>query len=281
MKKTIIVFAALFALSSYAAEVDGVVATVNTHQILRSDVLSEMARLGVHASEYSNILNELINRKLILKAAGDAKMTIQEWVIENRVREIINRSFSGDRNKLMETLSRNKIAYPEWYARIREDMIISAMRWNAVEKHATASPAAMMKMYSNNPERYAEGAKVSVSVITLTPAESSKREEISEALKTKDFSEFAKAYPDIVPEDVFSPVICEEIREMPKGTISHWIDIGGWSFLVKKDDEKPGKARTFVEAYDDVEMDVRAEESKRIYDAWIQRLRAEAYIKVY
>ena len=95
-------FSALFALPLPAIEVDGVAATVGTESILRSDVLNELARMGAPDGEgYSQVLNEMINRKLILKAARESKMTMQDWVVENRVREIINKSFGGDRNKLI------------------------------------------------------------------------------------------------------------------------------------------------------------------------------------
>lgn len=293
MKKALFLSALLLVTFASAVEVDGIVARVNSHAILRSDVIQEMMRLNAHKSEYTMVLNELIDRKLILKAAQDAKMSMQEWVVENRVREIVQKSFDGDRNKLMEMLSRNKIAYTEWYQRIKDDMIISAMRWSAVEKHANASPQAMKKMYEEHKDRYAEDSTVTVSVILLEPSKVDLRDEVSKALRDKSFAEVAKMYSsdthageggqwkNIKPGAVFKSRIAEEIEVMPKGTISHWIDIDGWSFLLRKDDENIGRVRTFVEAYEDVEADVKAEESKRIYDAWVQRLRAEAYIKVY
>ena len=83
------------------------------------------------------------------------------------------------------------------------------------------------------------------------------------------------------PEDLFKPEVCEEIEKMPKGTISHWIEIDGWSFLLRKDAETAGKALSFDEAYDQVEAAVKSEEARRLYNAWIERLRAETYIKVF
>ena len=68
---------------------------------------------------------------------------------------------------------------------------------------------------------------------------------------------------------------------MPKATISHWIEIDGWSFLLRKDAETTGKALSFDEAYDDIEAAVKEDEARRLYTAWVERLRAETYIKVY
>ena len=84
----------------FALEVDGVAAQVGTETILRSDVYNEMRRQGLSdSSRYIEVRNEMIERKLVAKAAQDSKMQMQDWVVENRVREIINRAFGGDRNK--------------------------------------------------------------------------------------------------------------------------------------------------------------------------------------
>jgi len=284
---------ALAPLAAYSIEVDGVAARVGTDAILRSDVLMEMQRARADESRYAEIRNEMIDRKLILKAAGESKMTMQEWVVESRVREIIDKAFGGDRNKLLDTLARQKVSYPEWYARMKEDMIVSAMRWQVIDKNVTASPAEMRRRYDDNPGAYSTDHRVTVSVILLKPEDSSKRDAISSALKDKPFAEIAKAHSadaraadggvwkDVVPEDTFKPEVCEEIAKMPKGTISHWIEIDGWSFLLRKDDENDGRKLSFEEAYDRIEADVKEEKAKAAYIAWMKRLRSETYVKVY
>lgn len=270
-------------LAASAVEVDGIAARVGTDVILRSDVFGEMQRLGTHdESQYAEVRNQLIDRKLILRAAQASKMTLQDWVVENRVREIVNRSFGGDRNRLIEKLGQQKLSYPEWHARTKEDMIVSAMRWNVVEKNASASPAAMRKEYETHKDRYVKDHKVTVTAILLKPEERGRRDEISAELKSKTFEELGgRTYTDVKPEEVFKPEVVEEIAKMPKGTISHWIEIDGWSFLLRKDAESVGKGLSFDEAYEEIEAAVKAEEARRLYDAWIARLRAETYIKVF
>lgn len=273
----------LFISTANAVEVDGIAATVGTETILRSDVMNEMARSGARDGQvYSDVLDEMINRKLILKAARESKMTMQEWVVENRVREIVNGSFGGDRNKLIETLGKQKMSYPEWYAKTKDDLVIGAMRWNVIDKNVTASPAAMRKEYETHKSRYAKDHLVSVSVILLKPEEQARRDEISKQLAEKTFEELGgKKYENVKPEELFKPEVCEEIEKMPKGTISHWIEIDGWSFLLRKDAETAGKALSFDEAYDQVEAAVKENEARCLYTAWIERLRAETYIKVH
>ena len=68
---------------------------------------------------------------------------------------------------------------------------------------------------------------------------------------------------------------------MPKGTISQWIELDGWSFLLRKDDETGGAAMSFEQAYDRIAASVKEEAAKKLYTEWLDLLKSETYIKVY
>lgn len=293
VKILLLAVVAALAGACHAVEIDGVAARVNSDTILKSDVVEEMRRTGLPAERYNAVLNEMIERKLILKAAKESKMTMQEWVVENRIREIIARAFDGDRNKLMDALSKQKVSYPEWRQRMLDDMVVSAMRWQTIDKCVSASPAAMREEYAKHPERYRAGGTVTVSVILLKPEDAERRDEIAELLKTEPFEDVARrhsadshaseggVWKDVVPADVFRPEVCREIAGMSKGALSNWIDLDGWSFLLRKDDETEVRDKTFAEAYDEIEANVREELAADLYGKWVERLKAEAYIKVF
>lgn len=293
MKFEVALALGLLASVATAVGVDGIAAKVDSAVILRSEVVNELRRMGADASRFTEVRNEMIDRKLILKAAAAAKMTMQDWVVENRIREIIARAFDGDRNRLMETLARQKISYTEWRQRMKEDLIVSAMRWQVVDKNVTASPAELREEFASHPERYALGKKVTVSVILLKPEDAAKKSAVDAALKEEPFADVARRYSadvnaakggvwkDVDPEESFRSEVCEEIAKMPKGAISKWIDLDGWSFLLRKDAETEARTRTFAEAYDDIAANVKEERARKIYEDWLERLRAEAYIKVF
>ena len=286
--------AVLFApLAAFAVEVDGVAARVGTAVILKSDVVHELMRTGLDESRYGEVRNEMIERELILAAAADSKMTMQEWVVEDRIRKIIDNSFGGDRNRLIATLAGPKVSYPEWRKRMRDDMVVAAMRWQTVDRNVNPSPAAMREEYERNSKSYFRDSRVTVTAILLGPDDAGKKKEVEAALKRESFCEVAKRYSadarakdggqwkDVKPEDVFRPEICAEIAKMPVGTISRWVELDGWNFLLRKDAESGGEKMSFAEAYDDIAAAIRKAESKRLYEAWIERLKRETYIKVY
>lgn len=289
-----VAMAACAAIRSAAVEVDGVAAIVGSEQILRSDIIADMRRAGVGETEYAEFRNRLIDRKLILKAAEDSKMSMQEWVIDNRVKEIIDNVFGGDRNKLTEMLMAQKMTYTEWRKSVRDDMIVGAMRWNVVDKNVVASPSEMRKEYETNKNKYALEPKVTVSVILLNPERVSEQGEatVMELLKTNDFAAVARQmssdshaadgglWKDVVPSEQFQKEICDEIAKTPVGALSNWVDIQGWKFLLKKEAESKAKIRSFAEAYDDIEANVKEAKAKALYEAWMSRLKANTYIRI-
>ena len=292
-EKVLLLAAAIASFAAFAVEVDGVAARVGSAVILKSDVIGEMRRAGAGQEKYAEVRSEMIERELILAAAARAKMQMQEWVVENRIREIVKHAFGGDRNKLMEVLAKDRVSFPEWRRRLKDDMIVGAMRWQIIDKNVAASPSDMRAEYAAHPERYVADRRVTVSAILLPPDAASKKAEIDAELKEKPFSELAKKYSadsragdggqwkDVRPEDVFRPEICAEIAKMPKGTISSWIELDGWNFLLRKDAETGGGKQSFEDAYEAIEANVKKEESKRLYREWIERLKAETYVKVY
>lgn len=285
-------------------EVDGVAATVGPETILKSDVIGEMARAGAAGGEeeFRRFARTLAERKLILRAAKEAKTTMQDWVVDDRIRTITENAFGGDRNKLVSMLARDRLSYAEWRARIKEDLIISAMKWNVVDRNVRVSPAAMQREFAGHPERYRSEELQTLAVILLKPSDAGKAEEISRAIaaaKAKGeaacsaaFSDMAKrhsadsraqeggVWKDVRPEEVFKSEICQVAKALPVGGISPWTDLGGWKFLVRKISVKGGGRKTFAEAYEDVERNVRQAESERLYREWMERLEAETPVNV-
>ncbi len=292
MKRNMLLAVAMAALCAFADEVDGIVAQVGDTAILRSEVMRRMHPFGLPVNEdYDKLLQQIIEEKLILKAAAQSKMTMQEWVVDNRIREITEKSFGGDRNKLIEALAAEKLPFSDFRQRIKEDLIVTAMRWNVVDKFVSPSPAQMRKEYEEHRERYRTPATVSVSVILLR--EDDDREAVDEALKSEDFATVARRYSadthardgglwkDIRPEEVFLKDVCDAIATLKDGETSKWIELSGWHFLVRKEHGTPPSDRTFAEAYEDVELNCRIQRSDELYRRWIDLLKADTYIKVY
>ncbi len=288
-----------------ALTLDGLAAKVDDAVITIGDVVNEMRRLGGAQSDaraaYSNALEEAINRRLILQEALAKKLEMQEWVVDNHVREIVKENFGGDMNKLTAQLTQSKTSLTDWRNQIRDDMIVDNMRFQLVEKDAIATPAAMHNEYLKNRDRYCREARTTVSVILLRPPQndsvppvSTRGEEILARLeKGESFAELARKHSsdshakdggqwkDVKPEEEFRPEIVETIAKLKPGEFSRLVNLDGWGFIVRKDSETTDQQLSFEQAYDQIAMNVRRELTKARYAAWIARLREAAFIKIY
>ena len=314
MKKATFIVSVLLSGLAGAATLDGLAAKVNDSVITVSEVMAEIQRFShmrehfasgedAAAKLYSETLEMLIDRRLILQAAAEKNAQLPEWTVDNRVREIVKNKFDGDMNKLTAELAKAKIAITDWRNSIRDDLMIGSMRYQMVEKYIQATPAAMRKEYKEHPERYATDHKVTVSVMLLrpsraddkeTPSVTTRGEEILARLeKGENFADLARLYSadshakdggvwkDVKPEEAFRPEIAETIAKLKVGEFSTLVNLDGWGFIVRKDAETPGKQMTFSEAYDQIERNVKSEQAKAEYDAWMKRLREQAFVKIY
>lgn len=314
MKSMIFAFAAGLSAAVSAATLDGIAARVDTAVITVGDVMAEIRRnpdisgrmISGNESEmqslYRAALDNIVERRLILKAAAEKKVEIPEWVIDNQLREIVNNSFGGDMNRLHEEMARSKVPMTEYRNAVKEDILVRGMRQQMIEQFVSASPAAMKKEYADHPERYRQEAKVSVRVILLKPGKEgdgvpslgTRWAQIGEELaKGEKFSDMAIKYSadshakdgglwkDVNPEEAFRPEIARVIAKLEVGRVSSMIDIDGWGFIVKKESETQAKAMSFVEAYEKIAANVQRAAAKKAYDEWIARLKDSAFIKIY
>ena len=196
-----------------AVLLDGVAAYVNSEMITIGEVMSEVRRSpwADTAPElrekrlrelYAATLNALIDRKLILAAAQKSKMELQSWAVDNRIREIVANNFDGDQTKLHDLLADRKISFEEWKKNIEEDLLITAMRYQQVEKRVAPTPSEVRAEYEANKGRYQTETATAVSMIILDPPAQEGDEsvevraaKIAKALKEgTSFASLAKTY---------------------------------------------------------------------------------------
>ena len=306
MKKATFAVAIALSALAQAATLDGLAAKVNDAVITVGDVVTEMRRMNTDQKlgfreAYSNAVEEAINRRLILNAALEKKLEMQEWLVDNRIREIVKENFDGDMNKLNAQLAQSKVPLTDWRNQIRDDMIVNAMRFQMVDKGAEPTPAQMHNEYLMHRDRYCSEAKTTVSVILLRPPESDKTPSVATRGKEilgrleagEKFSELAKQFSadshaknggqwkDVKPDEAFRSEIAEAIAKLKPGEASKLINLDGWGFIVRKDSETADTQLTFEQAYDEISRNVRKEVVKARHAAWIARMREEAFIKIY
>jgi parvulin-like peptidyl-prolyl isomerase len=179
--------------------------------------------------------------------------------------------------------------------------MITAMRYQQVEKRVAPTPSEIRTEYEANKGRYQTEAATGVSMIILDPPEKDgdpaveeRAAKIAEALKAgtsfaslaKTYSKDAKAsaggsWGKVNPEDVFRKEIVEALGKLAPGEASPALVLDGYGYIVRKDEQQDARALTFEEAAPYVESHLRMRQAEKIYKEWTDRLRAESYIKVF
>ena len=185
MKTALFSFALLVCACAHGVILDGLAAKVNDAVITVDDVgtaIGDLRRSGAikvtgddFKTVYSNTVEFLVERRLILQLAAEKKVTFPEWVVDGRIRDIVKDKFDGDMNKLNAMLTQIKTPLTEWRNMIRDDMIVTSMRQQFVEKYVTATPADMAREYRENADLYRTEAKTTVSVVLLRPTRATGR----------------------------------------------------------------------------------------------------------
>lgn len=293
-----------------ATLIDGVAAYVNARFITVSEVMEEVhrnpyaQRPGVNEEQmraiYGATLNSLIDRRLILDYAEKTGMKLPEWTVENRVREIIKDNFDGDESRLHAMLSDRKMSFEEWRQRLAEDLTIQGLRYQYVERRISPTPGQVKAEYEENRDQYRTESAVGVSMIILDPPETEtnktvkvRADEIAKALaEGKSFADLARLYSSdskaaqggswgkVNPEEVFRAEICEALGRLKAGEVSPLLELDGFGYIVRKDNQQDSRILTMEEALPYVEGRLRVRMGEEFYKKWTDRLRADAYVKV-
>jgi peptidyl-prolyl cis-trans isomerase SurA len=250
---------------------------------------------------YQLALEAMIDRRLILDAAKKQKVQLQPWAINARVREILVNNFDGDEAKLNVVLADRKITKEEWRQTLEEDMLLSAMRYQNVEKRINVTPAEVRAEYEANKGRYRTESAVSVSMIVLDPPETESGETVAAraakiyaALKEgKSFADLARQYSKdakaamggswgkVNPEDVFRKEMVEALAKLKAGEVSPLLEFGTYGYILRKDDQQDIRLLTFEEAQPYAESRLKMAQAEQLYKEWVSRLRKDAYIRVF
>ncbi len=317
-----IIFAAMAApLVCAAAEttparripMDGYAAVVNDRVITVRETLTAMQPVerqlqqsfrGAELAErveaaFTNSLEALIERELILDAFRRMQGTIPDNVVNSRMDEIERTRFNGSRAELLKALEAEGLTMDEWRESLRSTMIISYMREREVEDKIMVSPQAVRDAYESKIEEYRVPDQVELRLIALnrgqTPEEQAVKlkqageirqrlldgqdfaalaSQVSEGIKAED-----GGYWGWVDPTTRRPELAAAIKTLEPGGISPVVAADDMLYIVKLEGRRAAAQLPFEEVQDKIRDELRRQQAKQLYDEWIKRLKRDAYIR--
>jgi len=288
---------------------DGVGAYVNDATITISEVMAEVRRMPDLPKNdrermlkmYYATLNAMIDRRLILDYAKKTKVQLQSWAVDSRIREIVAQNFDGDATKLYDLLADRKVSVEEWKKSLEEDLLLSAMRYQYVDRRVTVTPSEIRTEYEANKSRYQTEDAVAVSMIVLDSSEdisdgtvedcataifAALKDGVSFASLARRYSKDSKAisggsWGKIKPEEVFNEDLAKVVANLKPGEVSPLIRLKEVGYIVRKDEQQDMRTLTFEESSRFVEGRLKMEKAEKLFKEWTARLRKEAYISIF
>ncbi|MBN2438307.1 MAG: peptidylprolyl isomerase [Deltaproteobacteria bacterium] len=274
------------------------VATVNGETISRAEfekfLMEEMAlakgEAPLKAEQTENlkeaVLDNLIRDRLMLQRARDLSLFVDEAELTARIEEI-RKDYNGQFSKLFDD---GGIDLPAWKEALRKRMLLEKLIARDVNAKIQATDEEAERYFNANRKVYATDRRVRVAQIVVPDRE--RAEGILKRLKAgEDFGMVARQV-SIGPEaarggdlgfferGVMPETIDRMVFSLPVGKVSRVArsPYGFHIFKVLGQEEAGG--RRFADVKEKVIADLRKRREAEAYQAWIERLRTGAAIRI-
>jgi parvulin-like peptidyl-prolyl isomerase len=262
-----------------------------------------------------NVLKALIDRELIIQDFKTQGGFIPETFTAERINDIIRDQYGGDRVAFIKTLYERGVTMQQYRDDIQNNAIIGYMRNKNVVQTVLVSPYQIETFYQQNLRLFQEDEQIKVATIVLHKAlfptqstdsdgktetsdpQEKEAEEILYKIDTgSDFGELAKAYSEAgnkddggelgwvtqngktaIRADLWGP-----ISKLQPGQHTDVIPTSdGYYYIVLVEDRKKSSMTPLEDVRGQIEKQIVDEQSQIRQQAWLDGLRAKAFIKMF
>lgn len=294
--------------------VNGILVIVNDTVITMKDVYASLAEdIDLLERQYAgrpqlldqklkelhhDRVEQLVESRLILHEFETIGGKLPESYIENRIAEDVRRF--GDRLTLTKTLQADGITYETYRKRIREKTIIDLMVREKVPRDPLVSPARIEAYYRDNQDKFKLQDQVKLRMV-FVPSRASDRsfspvrmakELLAKINEGVPFADMAKVYSQgsqaveggdwgWVEKSVLRPELAALAFTMKPGGKSDVIETPDGCFIMLVEDTRIAHTKPLLEVRDEIEATLKAQESRRLRQQWISRLKAKQFVRYF
>ncbi|MDX2109164.1 MAG: peptidylprolyl isomerase [Verrucomicrobiota bacterium] len=249
---------------------------------------------------YREVLQNLVDRVLIVKEFARKEYRLPPSVLENEMDRVLIEDFGNDRNKFLNHLRSQGLNVREFRKDLEERIIVSIMRGQLKKSQSEISPERIEKFYMENKIHFYEEESVHLRLIMLKPIADEtpdllrqNGEKVMAELKAgAKFEDLAKKYSQDNRKDkggdwgwIRRADLREELSEvgflLQPGTYSQPIKVGEQIFILYSEAKRSEGIQPLVEVRDRIENILSNQLAKQTQSAWLERLRKDAFVKYY
>lgn len=249
---------------------------------------------------YFEVLQNLIDRILIVKEFSKREFNIPQTYVENEFDRILIEDFDRDRARFLEYLDSIGKNVREFREDLRERIIVSVMRGEKRRSESQISPERIERFYSENKIHFYEEESVRLRIIMLRPlADESEDlmrqniERVQEELNGgKEFADVARQLSQDSRRDrggdwgwIKRSDLKDELSvvgfRLNIGQYSEPIQLGNQIFFLFVEDRRDEGIQPLNEVRERIEEILAGQLARQAQEQWLERLRRESFIKFY
>ncbi|MEX0326040.1 MAG: peptidylprolyl isomerase [Puniceicoccaceae bacterium] len=249
---------------------------------------------------YLEVLQNLIDRVLIVEEFKEKEFNLPQTFIENEFDRILIEDFENDRTRFLEYLESLGKNMREFRIDLRDRIIVSVMRSEKRKSQSQISPERIEQFYNENKINFYEEEAVKLRIIMLRPLADENPDQMRQTIERifedlesgKPFDEVASEYSQDSRRErggdwgwIQRPDLKDELSAvafaLDKGSYSEPITLGEQIFILYAEDKRDEGIQPINEVRDRIEEILASQLARQAQDQWIERLRREAYIRYY
>jgi parvulin-like peptidyl-prolyl isomerase len=262
-----------------------------------------------------NVLRALIERELIIQDFKKEGGFIPDTYTNERVGDMIRTDYGGDRVAFIKTLYERGVTLQKFRDEIQDNAIVGYMRNKNVVQTVLVSPYQIEQYYEQNLRLFKQDEQVKVSTIVLRKAlfpsqrtdphgnqvnydpQQEMAQEILYKLDTgADFAELARSYSEGSNKDdggalgwvtqtgktAIRSDLWPYLEKLQPGQHTEVITTSdGYYYILQVEDRKKAAIAPLDDVRAQIEQTVVSQQSQLRQQAWLDSLRAKAFIKMF
>ncbi|MDD5154871.1 MAG: peptidyl-prolyl cis-trans isomerase [Candidatus Omnitrophica bacterium] len=287
-----------FLAFAYARAEDKIVAIVNSDVITQKDLndfinFTRMQMSSGHAdkreiedrinSMKGELLDKLIEDKLILQEAKKSDIKIDESRVQSRIDEL--RKYYGSETDFQADLVRQGLVRADLESRIKEQMLMYGIINAKIRSKVIISPAQVTEFYEENKEAFKYPEELVVESLSTEDADGA-RQIFLDLRNGKDPESLVKAglvYFDKM--DVVKGQLRRDIEEvifkLKEQEVSAPVKIGNKYYIFKLTGIIPARQQSLVEVRDKAYTMLFNQKMEEGLTKWLDELKSRSYIKIF
>lgn len=245
----------------------------------------------------TQILDTMITDMLLLQLAREKNINVAEQ-LKNTVENIKKENNLGTDEDLKRALLSQGLEWDPWVKQVEETILRQSAVMSEVGRSIALDEAEVVDYYKKHPAEFTEPEEYTLRAVYLAVKDADpaalegRRKEISDKVKAGgDFAEISGTLSDeplkeskgdlgAIKKGDLDKTLLAAVEKLKKGEISEWAQgRAGW-YLLKLEDKKDSRLKTFEESRKAIEERIYNQKQAVELDKFLVELKKKSYIKI-